>query len=122
MGAVRTEQEYEFDSNAHAPDVTFVSAAKLPLIDFRKRVQRFVPDLAIEVVSPSDKFSELVAKKNRYLRCGTREVWILDQDSEQVYVYSERGQRILSGSDVLATGLIPGFSITVEELFRFGQS
>ena len=122
LGMVASEQEFEFDGDAHAPDVTFVSRAQLPLIHPRKRVQRFAPDLAIEIVSPNDKFSEFITRKNRYLRCGTREVWILDQDSEELYVYSGRGQRILSGQDVLSTDLIPGFSITVDELFRLGRA
>jgi len=40
------------------------------------RVQRFVPDLAIEIVTPNDSFESLVRKKDRYRKCGTREVWI----------------------------------------------
>src|SRR5438309_11202470 len=59
LGAVIGEQEYDFDGNAHGPDVTFFGPAKLPLLDRAKRVQRFVPDLAIEVVSPNDTFVSL---------------------------------------------------------------
>src|SRR6266542_3025999 len=54
LGDVIAEQEYDFLGNAHGPDVTFFGVAKLPLLDRNKRVQRFVPDLAIEIVSDSE--------------------------------------------------------------------
>jgi Uma2 family endonuclease len=41
------------------------------------RVQRFAPDLAIEIVSANDTFEKLATKALRYRRCGTAEVWIL---------------------------------------------
>jgi Uma2 family endonuclease len=118
LGVVVSEQEYDFAGDAHGPDVTFFSASKQSLVDRRKRVQRFVPDLAIEIVSRNDTFAELVRKKDRYLRCGTREVWIVSQESLEVYVYSDHGNRILTGQDELKTDLIPGFSITVAELLQ----
>src|SRR5438067_10610127 len=47
LGKILSEQEYDFDGNAHRPDVTFIGAAKLHLFDGKRRVQLFVPDLAI---------------------------------------------------------------------------
>src|SRR5579884_1358609 len=44
LGEVVTEQEYDFDGNAHGPDVTFVRADRVALGDRKLRVQRFVPD------------------------------------------------------------------------------
>ena len=52
-GTVVAEQEYDFLGNAHAPDVSFLGEEKRHLCDVRKRVQRFVPYLAIEVASES---------------------------------------------------------------------
>src|SRR5215510_8877823 len=51
LGLVVNEQEYEFDGQAHGPDVTFIAAPKHEQFDNRLRVQRFVPDLAIEIAS-----------------------------------------------------------------------
>ena len=116
LGEVIAEQEYDFGGNAHGPDLTFVSSAKVSLLDAAKRVQRFVPDLAIEIVSQNDTFQRLLEKKDRYLACGTREVWIIEPKSAEVFIYSERGARILKGNDVIETALIPGFSTTVAEL------
>src|SRR5947209_2691964 len=56
LGKIISEQEFDFDGNAHAPDVALIVASKVRLLDPKRRVQRFVPDLAIEIVSENDKF------------------------------------------------------------------
>ena len=58
VGIIVSEQEYDFDGNAHGPDVTLIGAAKVHLFDRKRRVQPFVPDLAIEIVSENDKVQE----------------------------------------------------------------
>ena len=117
LGTVISEQEYDFDGNAHGPDISFFRAEKTEMVERRKRVQRFVPDLAIEIVSTHDTFNSLVTKKNRYRSCGTEEVWIISPESCEVLVYSTRGDRILREDAELATELIPGFRIPVKLLF-----
>jgi Uma2 family endonuclease len=119
LGRVFAEQEYDFDGNAHGPDVTFFGTAKEHLLDPDKRVQRFVPDFAVEVVSARDPFRKLVQKKDRYRRCGTAEVWIISPDSREVFVFSERGKNIFGEDDELNTELLPGFRIKVASLFEF---
>ena len=117
LGMIIAEQEFEFDQNAHGPDVAFISAAKIHLIDWKKRVQRFVPDLAIEIVSQNDTFKNLMKKAVRYRKCGTSDVWVLSPDTRQAFVLSEERRVILEGADVLESELIPGFSIRLGELF-----
>jgi Uma2 family endonuclease len=117
LGRVVGEQEYDFDGNAHGPDVTFFSPEKLKLCDGKLRVQRFVPDLAIEIVSENDTFRKLVKKVNRYRRCGTKEAWILDIDSRQAFLFSEERDAILDENEQFESSLIPGFSIRLGDLF-----
>jgi Uma2 family endonuclease len=117
LGSVVSEQEYDFGGNVHGPDVSFFGPAKRALADKRKRVQRFVPDLAIEVVSENDTFNALVRKKDRYCSCGTSEVWIISPDSREVYMYTTTGDRILSGDAELTTDLLPGLRIPLTRLF-----
>ena len=62
LGRVVGEQEYDFDGNAHGPDVTFLRPEKAKLCNGKLRVQRFVPDLAIEIVSENDTFTKIVKK------------------------------------------------------------
>jgi Uma2 family endonuclease len=117
LGRVLSEQEYEFEENAHGPDVTFFGTEKADLFDGKLRVQRFVPDLAIEIVSQSDAFEKLLGKARRYRRCGTKEVWIFSIELREAYVYSEGGRAILGEDALFQSSLIPGFSIRLGDLF-----
>jgi Uma2 family endonuclease len=116
LGRVLSEQEYDFDGNAHGPDVTFFGPEKINLCD-EFRVQRFVPDLAVEIVSKNDKFVALIEKAHRYLRCGTREVWIFAIATREAYVYSLDGRAIFDENQHFQPSLIPGFSIRLGDLF-----
>jgi len=117
LGRIISEQEYDFEGNAHGPDVTFVEAWKVNLFDPDLRVQRFVPDLAIEIVSKRDTFDRLINKAKRYRYCGTREVWVLDPKNRLAFVLAEDRQTILDDNALLQSILIPGFSIRLGDLF-----
>jgi len=117
LGMIISEQEFDFDRNAHGPDVSFIAAPKLHLFDRKRRVQLFVPDLAIEVVSENDRFKPLMQKAARYRKCGTKEAWVLSPDTREAYVRSEDRMIILGDQDLFETKLIPGFSIRLADLF-----
>lgn len=117
LGRVLSEQEYDFGGNAHGPDVTFFGPEKAKQCDDDLRVQRFVPDLAIEIVSRNDKFSAVMKKAHRYRDCGTKEVWIFSIDSREAFLFSEDHKAILDENDPFESSLIPGFSIRIGDLF-----
>ena len=117
LGRVVGEQEYQFGQNAHGPDVTLVVPEKTKLFNGKLRVQRFVPDLAIEIVSESDSFAKLLRKVERYRRCGTQETWILDIDSRRAFLFSTEGDANLDENQTFHSSLIPGFSIRIGDLF-----
>jgi Uma2 family endonuclease len=116
LGVVIAEQEYDFDGNAHGPDVSFFSESKRPLFNMKRRVQRFVPDLAIEVVSANDKFEKLAQKAQRYRGCGTQEVWVFSVETRQVFLFSEHRRTILEENDEFRPETIPGFAIRIGDL------
>jgi Uma2 family endonuclease len=118
LGMVIGEQEYDFEGNAHGPDVSFFGPAKKPLLNMKKRVQRFVPDLAVEIASESDTYEGLMRKRDRYLRAGVSKVWLISPEAREVAIYTLRTVRVLRGTDAIETDLLPGFSITVERLFQ----
>jgi Uma2 family endonuclease len=102
-----------------APDVAFVARARIPAAGVPEGFWPFAPDLAVEVVSPSDRFDEVMSKVQEYLNAGTRLVWVLHPRTQTVMVYHAtgeaqllRGQDELSGADVL-----PGFRCRGDELF-----
>jgi Uma2 family endonuclease len=118
LGKVIAEQEYDFDGNAHGPDVSFVRRTKLALLDPKRRVQLCVPDLAIEVVSQNDTFAALTKKARRYRKCGPKEVWIFDIEGREAYILSEQQRTILDENQKFQSQLIPGFSIRLGDLFE----
>lgn len=100
------------------PDVAYVSAARVggndPLTAFDGP-----PDLAVEVVSPSDGPDAVRAKVAEYLAAGTRLVWVVDPETETVTVYRKLlGPRTLEKGDVLeGEDVVPGFHVEVKDLF-----
>jgi Uma2 family endonuclease len=118
LGDVLAEQEFDFLGNAHGPDVSVMGPAKAALLNLDKRVQRFVPDLVIEIASQTDTYEGLLIKKDRYVKSGTAEVWLISPRTREIAVYGMHRTLILRGADVITTDLLPGFSITIEELFQ----
>ncbi len=117
VGIIVSEQEYDFDGNAHGPNVTLIGADKLHLFDPDRRVQLFVPDLAVEIVSANDKFESLMEKADRYRKCGTKEVWVLSPKTQRAFVQSEDGEAILGRDRMFESKLIHGFAIPLGDLF-----
>ena len=100
------------------PDIAFVSAGRLP--DDRRKVFSIPPDLAIEVVSPTDAQFRVVEKALVYLAAGTRLVWVIEPVAKTVTVYrSETDIKTLTREDTL-TGedVVEGFSCQVAQLFE----
>jgi Uma2 family endonuclease len=117
LGKVIAEQEYDFDGNAHGPDVSFVNRDRLDALDPKRRVQLCVPDLAIEVVSQNDRFASLMRKARLYRKCGTKEVWIFDIEGREANVFFGNQRAILKENQKFHSELIPGLSIRLGDLF-----
>lgn len=116
LGLVLAEQEFDFEGNAHGPDLSLIGAAKRPLYNRDRRVQLFVPDMAIEIVSGNDRFESIARKARRYRDCGTKEVWVFCIETRQAFHYSERRQVILEAVDSFAPEQLPGISMLIGEL------
>jgi hypothetical protein len=78
------------------------------------------PELAIEIVSPSERQSELLEKIAEYFDSGAQEVWLLLPERKQVYRYRAPLEvEILNAEDMLTGGdLLPQFRLRVGELFE----
>ncbi len=102
-----------------APDVAFIRADRLP----EKLPQGYfdgAPDLAVEVLSPNDRASEVQGKIRDWLDAGCRAVWLVDPETKSVTVYkSAHDISVLNTADTLADAqLLPGFSAVVSEIFE----
>jgi len=105
------------------PDVAFVSNERCAAIP--RPVRGFlavVPDLVVEILSPSTKRIDREQKKRIYQRNGVREYWLIDPGSKSVrqLLLTDEGfdqGRVLSGTDILSSRVLTGLRIRVAELF-----
>jgi len=102
------------------PDVAFVSRARFEPVGAVPSAFPGPPDLAVEVLSPSDRPGDVHAKVADYLAAGTHLVWIVDPELRRVTVYPPLlSPRVLGPVDTLDGGeVVPGFAIRVEDLVR----
>jgi len=103
------------------PNVAFVSAERWPLDREIPETGDWevVPDLAVEVASPHDVFTNVHGKIREYFDHGVREVWLVVPDERQVYVYAALTKvEILDEARTLTSTLLPGFELSLTSLFR----
>lgn len=102
-----------------APDVSFVRAERLPPGAIHRGFVKVAPDLAVEVLSPSETASRLDEKLDDYRAAGTPLVWVLDPERRTVMVIEpDATVRWLRADDALEGGsVLPGFHYAVNELF-----
>jgi Uma2 family endonuclease len=122
----------DYDANwvrgSRIPDVMFIRTERLDAYktanpDWRGKPLMLVPDLVVEVVSPTDQYSDVQAKVQRYLADGVRLVWVFDPQTKTVTAYSrtQEGYRVraFNESDTLDGGdVIAGLSINLKEIFE----
>ncbi len=100
------------------PDIAFVSTERLP--EDRRKAFSIPPDLAVEIVSPTDVLFRVFEKALIYLSGGTQIVWVIEPVAKTVTVYrSETDIKVLTREDTL-TGedVVEGFSCQVAQLFE----
>jgi len=101
-----------------APDIAFIARDRVPK-PIPPRYFSLAPDLAVEVVSPSDVAQDVRRKVIDFLQAGTRLVWVVYPETQTVDVYRPGqdvrvvdAQGTLQGEDVL-----PGFELPLREVF-----
>jgi Uma2 family endonuclease len=120
LGHIETEVRYrtaEDDLNTRQPDLSFFAGVDVPAVE-RGPVMR-LPDLAIEVKSPDDTFLKLREKALYYLKHGSRLVWLIFPERQQVEVHTADGPILTLGADHTLDGgeVLPGFSLPVADVF-----
>lgn len=102
------------------PDVSFVSKERLAALGRPLGFWPGAPDLAVEVVSPGDCASDLQKKIQEYFQAGTKLVWAVYPQLQEVHVYrSPKDIRVVEAQDNLGgEDVLPGFSVQVGEFFK----
>jgi len=101
------------------PDVAYVSGERLATGVTDGPYFEGAPDLAVEILSSSNRPREIAEKIREYLGAGACRVWVVDPERKTVTAHGpERPPRALGSDDVLdGEDVLPGFSVPVAELF-----
>jgi Uma2 family endonuclease len=104
---------------ARGADVLFISYERLPKGDVPDGLCPTLPDLIVEVRSPSDLWTDVFTKVVEYLKAGVRVVVVLDPKSTSASVYrpNELQQIFHNGDSLTLPDVLPGFSVPVSSLF-----
>ena len=98
-------------------DVAFISARKAVGISFREVIE-VAPDLAIEVMSPSNTVPDIRRKIAQLINAGCPHVWIVHPDMREVDIHTEDGMKTFRVGDTLsAPDILPGLEIAVSDIF-----
>ncbi|MXV72968.1 Uma2 family endonuclease [Candidatus Poribacteria bacterium] len=112
------ETTFQLGDRVVKPDIGFVSTERLS--EDKLKGFSVAPDLAIEIVSPTDKHYDATEKALAYLKAGTRLVWVIEPVAKTVMVYRSPTNISLLTYDDILTGedVVEGFTCPVAQLFE----
>jgi Uma2 family endonuclease len=107
-----------------APDISWWSAERRSPVS--RGAMQSIPDLVVEVLSPSTRANDLGVKRELYMDSGVSELWLVDPDASTITrVLADPGRSVDAGQDeVLGQGdslrsdLLPGFTLQLARVFR----
>ena len=127
LGAVRVESGYRISTGpdtVRGPDVSFVAASRVPADVSGISSFPGAPDIAVEVVSPSNTAADVARKVREYLAAGSQRVWAVypptRRTKRRVVVHRSGGATATYTNDDVITDeeLLPGFSLPLAEIFE----
>ena len=113
--------QYRLEADiSRAPDLAFFSWDRVHAAGgmSREALRSITPDLAIEVLSPSNRPGEMSRKRRDYFSAGVRLVWEVDPDARRVTVYEADRATVVDSDGTLDGGaVLPGFALSVARIF-----
>ncbi len=108
------------EENIFQPDILFIRKGNLSIIG--EKMIEGVPDLVVEVLSPSSAYHDLRTKFRVYEQSGVQEYWIVDLERKSVEVFSNSGKTFqlhqeVEGKGVVESVVLSGFSVALNDLF-----
>ena len=109
------------DEEVYQPDIVFIQSKRRDII--RKNAIHGVPDLIVEIVSPSSAFYDTVEKKEIYRKYGVNEYWLVFPDEKAIEVFIlEKGEYLefcnSKKETILKSRILKGLEISPEDVFE----
>jgi Uma2 family endonuclease len=117
---VATETGFRLsDETTCGADIAFVSQEKLAAVGLTGKFFPTAPDLAVEVLSPSETKADILGKVEDYLLAGVKLIWIVRPTKKAVFVYRQNNTiSILRETDTLdSEEVLPGLNLKLSEIF-----
>ncbi|HWL07319.1 MAG TPA: Uma2 family endonuclease [Planctomicrobium sp.] len=100
------------------PGVLVIHQEKLPGGVIPKGHLAVAPEVTIEVVSPSDRWDNILEKVSQFLHVGVGEVWVIDPEHRRLHLFKRDDEPTIFNEDqTFKSTLLTGFEIPVKELF-----
>ncbi|MFN7792357.1 MAG: Uma2 family endonuclease [Cyclobacteriaceae bacterium] len=110
---------YLDNKNVFQPDLLLVKKENLAIIT--ERGLQGAPDLAVEIISPSNAFKDRNHKRRLYQKFGVKEYWIIDPGNRTLEIYDFSSEETpilyLVGEGEVTSNLLPGLSFSFADLF-----
>ena len=119
-GESGVQLEHDPDT-VRAPDIAFTSAQRLPVDRITRRYAEVVPDLVVEVVSPSDRHADVRDKARMWLSFGVQLVWVVFPVAHTVEVYragAETAETLTEADSLDGSPVLPDFNHPLSGLFE----
>lgn len=119
-GVYGADATFQIGQNERLPDVSFISAERIPPEGETDEKWPVAPDLAVEVISPNDLWSKVKKKLREYFAAGVQQIWLISLEERQVEIYDSPTQItvLAENDDLTCEKLLPGFRCRVSELFQ----
>jgi Uma2 family endonuclease len=96
----------------------FFSAETWRSVDIKRVPVVQTPDIAVEIISPSETAKTIHRKIDAYLKWGVHEVWLIDPEARTLAVHSRAGVQPLSEGAFLTSSFVPGWQLQIADLFE----
>lgn len=119
LGVVSVESNFKIGKNERIPDIAFVATEHIPPEGIPESIWEMPPDLAVEIISPSDLHEKVIGKVMEYLEAGVRQVWLVSPEHRTVTIFRSLSEiQVFAGDgELVSEDLLPGFRCPLKEIF-----
>ncbi len=115
-GEVYTEAPCRTNKQGRSPDVAYLTPELVAQYGDAKVLPQSFP-LSAEIISPTDFAEDVIAKSQEYLQSSGEEVWLVFPENRWIIVVTQESRQIFISGEVVSTQkVLPGFSVTIDEL------